>query len=322
MPQCRRMRYTVDCINMKNFNQPLTQNPFAAKSGRPEAPKTPGVQPELDPKLQTKRWENLTKGEIARLSELGADKLRFAPVHLPTTLGGKSLDSVRVGLMGMDPATAKEAYVHLWLNEDKKGETKLEFTIRADGTIMGRIPTALAGALTHEAVMREVLEQFESLKPESWYYLDEAVLPPGEGSSAGGGEGGGKKKKRPMPTEADPRRVAFYQEQPEAILRLTSKDRGGFRGYLVIFYPGFALLDNVAYENAAYIIDGTPDNLELPIGATEEEVQDAVKRLPVHSWLTRPKIELRRAGAARIQHKGDEWEKTLKEEIEKRLKKN
>lgn len=304
---------------MKNFNQPLTQNPFAAKFGKPESPRAPGIPPELDPKKQTKRWESLTKGEMARLASLGADKLRFAPVHLPREIAGKSLDAIRVGLMGTDPAVAKEAYVHLWFNEDQKGETKLEFTIRTDGTIMGRIPNALAGSLSHEAVMREVLEQFESLNPQSWFEINEDVLPPGE-TEITQGQSKDKKKRPTAPAEIDPRRVAFYQEQPEAILRLVSRDRGGLRGYLVVFYPGFVLLDNVVSNNAAYFIDGTPQKLDLPIGASDKEVQEAIKQLPVHDWLTKPKIELRRAGKTRVQHKGDNWEEKLQDEIEKRLK--
>lgn len=309
---------------MKNFNQPLSHNPFAAKFGKPEDPKTPGIQPELDPKKQTRRWEKLTKGELARLASLGADNLRFAPVHLDHDAGGKSLDTIRVGLIGTDPAKAKEAYVHLWFNEDKKGESKLEFIIKSDGSVQGRIPTSLNGKITHAGVMREVLEQFESLNPESWYEIDDQIAPPGQGGPIGPSKKPTERQR--TPDFVDPRRIAFYEQQADAILRINSPENGGFRGYQAVFFPGFAVLDCRLTNNAAYIIDGTPERFELPLGATREEVNELLKKLPIYEWLTRSKpelqTELRRKGEKKFQHKGDEWETRLQAEIDKRLKKN
>jgi hypothetical protein len=299
------------------MSKPLAFNPFAAlnqpETGEPTVPRA------LDAKAQMKRWENLTKGEIARLASLGADKLKFAPVHLPAQIGDKSLDTVRVGLFGTDPTKAREAYVHLWFNEDKKGERKLEFVIKADGRIEGKIPSALAADLSHEKIMREVLEQFEGLKLEGWHFLDKDVLPPGQLEETRGAKTGERRKGPAVPSETDPRRVTFYGEQRQALLKLMTRNRGAFNGYYVIVFPGFVLLDNVVQNNADYFIDGTPETIDLPIGADEEEIKRTVEVLPFSEWLEKPKKELRRAGFTRIQHKGDTWEKQLQAEIDRRL---
>lgn len=269
----------------------------------------PGIGPETN-------TETIERQELqSRFENILKDKFKEVPpgAVFPSKISDTETISFFAPPKSEDP---KNLYVIVGYKEGGM-DRHANFSLFNDGTLSGRIPRALEGRVRSEDILREVINDAETLDMDInfWLTVDmEKIFPSGpwpekERPSRGGG-GGGK-------PNIDRDRLKFLRGQSEALFGFVNGREGGFRGYRGFVFPNFVLLEHPETENAAYFIDiPRIEKNRADISLLDKMNfmrKDWVRELSI----SRPEHIARRT--KRIIHEG-RWPVEMQEEIDKRLR--
>lgn len=203
----------------------------------------------------------------------------------------------------------------VWYKGKNEVERNVTMSLKNNGDFFGKLPPPLNKQITKEGLLREILQNYETIGLEQWVKVDFDIFPPGSREET---EGTGGPKKDSMPSVIDPKRIAFIEQQQGFLFGFANSEKGGFDGYRAFVFRSFVFLEHPMTQNGAYFLEiPVIDQNEIP--KDPQKIADWIKKQSWAEILRTGRMEARKKGASVRVHSGESWEKRMQDEIKERI---
>lgn len=248
-----------------------------------------------------------------RFKKILEGKYKFIPKGLNYSSGVKGVNSVSL----LAPPEGGRSMQVIVYGEGRDGrEIHKTLSLTPEGVKMGW-SKELKNIADPEEVMDEILTTLEKMRLDFWVEIEQEILQKGtQEASTSDSEPNERQERTADKSEFE--RIDFLASQPGALFGFHTKGGVGFNGYRGFVFDGFVILESPFRDNAAYIIDGTPQVPEEGARMTEEQKGAWVKE-HMSEVLEKTRGQLRDEGTQRILHQGD-WKDRMQQAIAERLR--